>query len=151
MALKGLGLVCALVAPLAACAPEKEVWFTPNIGSPDMLDLFTRPEQWSRARSQVRVFKFKACATLDIRFGVIFWGQDGTNGRAYYDDVLGWVRTVGEAVGRPEDVVFQSWLEAEGGRQDVPVNLPEDDPAVYSHTRLLDDWLAPLEQLEASR
>jgi hypothetical protein len=65
--------------------------------------------------------------------------------------VLGWVRTVGEAVGRPEDVIFQSWLEGEGGRQDVPVNLPEDDPAVYSHTRLLDDSLALLGRIEASR
>jgi hypothetical protein len=318
-----LSLVCALVAPLLACGPEKEVWFAPNIGSPDMLDLFTRPEEWPRARAQVRVFKFyeqqllapadvgceacgpnvlpglegvgafarlsgwgisvaveagavkewgctadataplalravtsvesrgarvdslamdepilggeacsvslpetadrtaefvrrlrsarpalrvgdiepyphllapalvawlqalqargvrpaffhldvdrreaarlgtdvagdlamlqKVCASLGIRFGVIVWGQDGTSDRAYFEDVLAWVRTVSEAIGRPEDMVFQSWIEGEGGREDIPVNLPENDPAVYSHTRLLDDSLALLGQFEASR
>src|SRR5262249_59898736 len=30
----------------------------PNVGSPDMIELFTHPEQWSRARRSISVFKF---------------------------------------------------------------------------------------------
>jgi len=37
---------------------EDQVWFTPNIASVDMLDLFSNPEQWTSARSQIDVFKF---------------------------------------------------------------------------------------------
>ncbi len=37
---------------------QDQVWFTPNIGSADMLDLFSSPEQWASARSEVQVFKF---------------------------------------------------------------------------------------------
>lgn len=37
---------------------ENQVWYTPNIASVDMLDLFNNPEQWTSARSNVDVFKF---------------------------------------------------------------------------------------------
>ncbi len=37
---------------------SSQVWFTPNVGSVDMLDLFTQPEQWDSARSKIDVFKF---------------------------------------------------------------------------------------------
>ncbi len=37
---------------------QNQIWFTPNVGSVDMLDLFNNPEQWPTARSQVDVFKF---------------------------------------------------------------------------------------------
>ena len=35
-----------------------DVWFCPNVNSPDMLNLFTDPTQWSAARSSIKVFKF---------------------------------------------------------------------------------------------
>ena len=38
--------------------PEKEVWFTPNLGSTDLVALFERPAEWSKARGQIHVFKF---------------------------------------------------------------------------------------------
>ena len=37
---------------------QDQVWFTPNIGSVDMLDLFESPERWATARSNLQVFKF---------------------------------------------------------------------------------------------
>ena len=51
------------VAGLAAaagfgCAPQRQVWFTPNLGSADMVGLFSQPEKWELARSHVDVFKF---------------------------------------------------------------------------------------------
>jgi hypothetical protein len=39
-------------------ADSSMVWFTPNVGSVDMLDLFNQPEQWDSARSRIDVFKF---------------------------------------------------------------------------------------------
>ena len=37
---------------------SSRVWFTPNVGSVDMLNLFNQPEQWDSARSKIDVFKF---------------------------------------------------------------------------------------------
>jgi hypothetical protein len=38
--------------------PTDLVWFGPNMGSLDYAELFTKPEQWSVARSRINVFKF---------------------------------------------------------------------------------------------
>ncbi|MCK4824841.1 hypothetical protein KA005_54320, partial [bacterium] len=37
---------------------QDQAWYTPNIASVDMLDLFNNPEQWTSARSKIDVFKF---------------------------------------------------------------------------------------------
>jgi hypothetical protein len=37
-----------------------ELWFAPNIGSVDLLDLFRRPEQWATARAQIRTLQLYA-------------------------------------------------------------------------------------------
>jgi hypothetical protein len=58
--MRRLCAIAAVALPLVACAPGPEVWFRPNIGSPDMLDLFTREAEWSHARGQVDVFGFYA-------------------------------------------------------------------------------------------
>lgn len=76
-----------------------------------------------------------------IPFGVILWGQ-GASDRAYYDDVRAWVATVSRDLGRPRQLVFQSWAAGEKGQRTIPDNLPESDPTVYSHTRLVNDGLA---------
>jgi hypothetical protein len=57
--MKRSGFVLPLLL-LAACAPSREVWFTPNVGSLDMLDLFSRHEDWRRSRREIDVFKFYA-------------------------------------------------------------------------------------------
>jgi len=40
--------------------PSDLVWFAPNFGSRDYLELFTKPEWWSAARSRINVFQFYA-------------------------------------------------------------------------------------------
>jgi hypothetical protein len=53
-----------------------------------------------------------------------------------------WIRTVNNAIGQPQHVIFQSWLgPAANGVHEVPINLPENDPSVYSHTRLIIEGL----------
>jgi hypothetical protein len=57
--LRPLGLALALA--LAACgrpATGRQVWFGPNMGSPDMIELFTQPQRWRAARQATDVFKF---------------------------------------------------------------------------------------------
>jgi hypothetical protein len=57
-----------------------------------------------------------------------------------------WVETVKTAIGRPDDVIFQSWQgPAPSGHHEVPTNLPESDPGIFSHTRLILDSLALLD------
>lgn len=63
---------------------QNQIWFTPNVGSVDMLDLFNNPEQWVSARSKIDVFKF-------------YTGQVGTGG---------W-----SGVGNPDYNVGENYLE----------------------------------------
>ncbi len=84
-----------------------------------------------------------------IPFGVIFisdWTAAGSD-RAYFDSTMGWIRAVNAAIGKPQHVIFNSWQAAPDDREnkrihDVPINLPENAPAIYSHTRLLNEGLA---------
>jgi hypothetical protein len=51
--------ICCLLAASPAMAMERrDVWLSPDAYTPDMLDLFRRPELWARARERVGVFKF---------------------------------------------------------------------------------------------
>jgi hypothetical protein len=79
-----------------------------------------------------------------IPFGVIFtsnWHAAGSD-RAYFDSTMGWIQTVKDAIGKPQHVIIQSWQAAPADRKnrlihDVPINLPESDPSIFSHTRLI--------------
>ncbi|MCK5170551.1 MAG: hypothetical protein KAQ75_11785, partial [Bacteroidales bacterium] len=51
---------------------SSKVWFTPNIASVDMLDLFNNPEQWDSARLKIDVFKFYL-----VQVGTGGWGCVG--------------------------------------------------------------------------
>ncbi len=84
-----------------------------------------------------------------IPFGVIFTSNwhAAYSDRAYFDSTMEWVRTVNAAIGRPQHVIFNSWQGAPADREhqgvhEVPINLPENDSAIYSHTRLLNEGLA---------
>lgn len=83
-----------------------------------------------------------------IVFGVILtsnWTQAG-NEESYFHSTLEWTEVVRAAIGRPTHVIFQSWQgPAPSGHHEVPINLPEDDPGVFSHTRLILEGLARFE------
>jgi hypothetical protein len=80
------------------------------------------------------------CDELGVPFGVILtsnWTAAGSD-EGYYDSTLQWASMVNDGMGKPTHVILQSWQgPAASGRHEVPVNLPEDDPDVHSHTRLL--------------
>ena len=116
----------------------------------------------SDLREFVRFFRAEA-----IPFGIIFWsGHDPeSSDQAYYNHTLNWVKLVEAAIGKPEQSVFQSWVlrssytcsdgskcDAKNpqcklgdpsycGLRSVPVNLPENDFHIFSHTRLINKSL----------
>lgn len=51
-------MVVAAALLSGACAREKQVWLAPNLGSPDLVAMFSEPDRWPRARARVDVFKF---------------------------------------------------------------------------------------------
>jgi len=81
------------------------------------------------------------------------------------------VNRVKGAIGKPDEYVFQSWVRRSGiacngavpcnksnklgctaadpaycGSWSMPINLPENDPKIYSHTRLINDALSTFGQ-----
>ena len=89
-----------------------------------------------------------------IEFGVIItdvywnsqlWEPGSYTDQTYYDRTMAWVNTVDATNVELDHIIFQSWVKpyytTGAGPKEVPVNLPEDDPSVYSHTRLINDAL----------
>ena len=81
-----------------------------------------------------------------------------------------WVGRVHATFGTPDEIIFQSWILRSSprcsdtdpacyadklhctpedppgcGQKDVPINLPENDLNIYSHTRLINEGLVILE------
>jgi hypothetical protein len=44
--------------PVPTPVPSELVWFAPNMGSVDYIELFNKPESWSGARQRIDVFQF---------------------------------------------------------------------------------------------
>jgi len=97
-----------------------------------------------------------------IPLGIIIWsGYDPLNAdRAYYDHAMDLAGRVKAAIGKPDQLVFQSWVtrapiacaQSEPacltqrcspadppycGEKSIPLNLPDDDPAGFTQTRLV--------------
>jgi len=89
-----------------------------------------------------------------IPFGVIFTSNtkwDAKSNRVYFDATMDWLHLVNDAIGRPQHVVFNSWIGSTSdgisntaGIHEIPVNLPHNDPEQYSHIRLITEGLAIL-------
>ena len=52
--------------PASTTVPDELVWFAPNFGSEDLIQLFEQPGDWLRTRRQVDVFKFYAQSLQDF-------------------------------------------------------------------------------------
>jgi hypothetical protein len=85
-----------------------------------------------------------------IPFGIIFTSNVNFNpasDRAYFDGTMDWIHTVNNIIGKPQQVVFNSWSGPRpNGVHEIPLNLPENDPNSYSHTRLILEGLKVFDQ-----
>jgi hypothetical protein len=128
-----------------------------------------KPELYARMAGDLRTLESFMRAER-IPFGVVFWPGWGAVGSdaAYYRRTIDWVTFVHRAIGRPDAAVFSSWVwrcdgrNAGGdfacsrqnpactpgdtycGQKSVPINLPDNDPNVFSHTRLVIEALGIL-------
>ncbi|MCD4834928.1 MAG: hypothetical protein K8R31_14110, partial [Bacteroidales bacterium] len=88
----------------------------------------------------------------NIEFGLIFfdtyydsqyWEPDEYNDSTYYAGTMDWVNFVNDANLKPDHSIFQSWVfpyyTTGIGPNEIPVNLPENDSSIYSHTRLINE------------
>ena len=107
-----------------------------------------------------------------IPFGVILWAgyNPVPSDRAFHDLALSWTRRVGQAIGRPDQVIVQSWVVRGGaacsltdpkcnmtqphcdlsdgpecGKHSVPLNIPDNDTSAFTLTRTALDALRVLE------
>ncbi|MCZ7667601.1 MAG: hypothetical protein M5U34_10485 [Chloroflexi bacterium] len=71
------------------------------------------------------------------------WTEAGSDD-TYFASTMDWLGAVTSAIGMPAHAIFQSWQGPVPGGvvHAVPTNLPEDNAAIYSHTRLLNEGLA---------
>ncbi|MCK4663206.1 MAG: T9SS type A sorting domain-containing protein [Bacteroidales bacterium] len=88
----------------------------------------------------------------DIEFGIIFfdtyydsqyWEPDEYNDSTYYAGTMNWVNFVHDANLKPDHSIFQSWVfpyyTTGIGPNEIPVNLPDNDSTIYSHTHLINE------------
>ena len=85
------------------------------------------------------------CQAHDIPFGVLLNSLTATSDAAYYNEAIQFTQRVKSAIGKPQLSIFQSFACATG-ICDTPINLPENEPTIFSHTRLINDALAILDQ-----
>jgi hypothetical protein len=80
------------------------------------------------------------CREHRIPFGIIVtsnWTASNSN-RAYFDSTMEWIYTLKDAIGKPQHVIFQSWQgPALSGANEIPINLPQNDPSNSSHVQLI--------------
>jgi hypothetical protein len=102
-----------------------------------------------------------------VSFGIIFWsGRDPeSTDEDYYRHVIDYVIGVRNAIGRPEQSIFQSWVlrvskictahivcgslnprclssdPSYCGLRSVPINLPDYSREIFSHTKLINESL----------
>ena len=93
----------------------------------------------------------------DIEFGIIFtdpywssqaWEEDVYTDSFYYERTMDWVNFINDANIESDHRIFQSWVypvyTTGLGPNEIPINLPEDDLSIYSHTRLINEAVSIL-------
>jgi hypothetical protein len=94
----------------------------------------------------------KFTAEHGVDFGVIYtdvewnsqlWEPTAYDDEIYFENTLDWIELVEGSGIQPQHLIYQSWVApyftTGTGPQQIPVNLPEDDPAVFSGMRLLNE------------
>jgi hypothetical protein len=80
-----------------------------------------------------------SCASMNVKFGVIVWGNNGDADALYALDAGRLVNAIAQAFPSPGDlpdqIIVQSWAVSRTGQSLTPSNLPESTR--YTHTNLL--------------
>jgi len=68
---------------------------------------------------------------------------------------IDWVSEINSAIGQPDHLVFESWASPQYSDTNLfsvitPINLPENDTSIFSHTRLINEGFTIFDPLPAS-
>ncbi len=87
-----------------------------------------------------------------MEFGIIYtdiiwnsqlWDPTDYDDQTYYENTVDWINYIETEDARPHHQIYQSWVvpyyTTGPGLKQTPVNLPENDPSIFSQTRLLLD------------
>ena len=85
----------------------------------------------------------------DLGWNCQYWEFGQYTDKTYYDGAIFWIDQVKQAIGEPEYKVFQSWVSPHYSdtnhlSQIFPINLPDNNSNIYSHTRLIREGLSIL-------
>lgn len=84
---------------------------------------------------------------IDLRFNTQLYQFGEYTDKVYYEGAIDWINQVNSAIGQPDHLVFESWARPQYSDTNLlsvitPINLPESDTAIFSHTRLINEGLA---------
>jgi len=84
---------------------------------------------------------------IDLSFNTQLWEYGQYTDEVYYVGAIDWINEVNSAIGQPDHLVFESWAMPQYSDTNLvsvitPVNLPENDTSVFSHTRIINEGLA---------
>ncbi len=84
---------------------------------------------------------------IDLQFNSQLYQFGEYTDEVYYEGAIDWINDVKAAIGSPDHLVFESWASPQYSDTSLysiitPINLPENDSSIFSHTRLINEGLA---------
>jgi hypothetical protein len=84
---------------------------------------------------------------IDLSFTTQLFLYGEYTDEVYYEGAIDWINEVNSAIGQPEHLIFESWARPQYSDTDLisvitPINLPENDTSIFSHTRLINEGSA---------
>ncbi len=84
---------------------------------------------------------------IDLRFNTQLYEFGQYTDSVYYEGAIDWINQVDSAIGQPDHLIFESWAMPQYSDTNLtsvitPINLPENDTLVFSHTRLVNEGMA---------
>ena len=84
---------------------------------------------------------------IDLLFNTQLYQFGQYTDQVYYEGTIDWINEVNSAIGQPDHLVFESWARPQYSDTNLvsvitPINLPENDTSIFSHTRLINEGLS---------
>ena len=84
---------------------------------------------------------------IDLSFTTQLFLYGQYTDEVYYEGAIDWINEVNSAIGQPDHLIFESWAMPQYSDTNLisvitPINLPENDTSIFSHTRLINEGLA---------
>ena len=83
---------------------------------------------------------------IDLSFTTQLFQFGQYTDEVYYEGAIDWINEVNSVIGQPDHLIFESWARPQYSDTNLismitPINLPENDTSIFSHTRLINEGL----------